>query len=225
MTDLPRHQTYGPFRFAVDPFRRVRLLTDAKVSEIFGRRRVEGVEIQRGGASERIDCDTVVFTGGWIPDHELARMGGLAIDSATLGPAVDFAFRTSRPGVFAAGNLLHGAEMADRAALEGRRAAQSVVAFLSKEEWSAFGPAISVDPPLAWIVPSRIGLDPLPRSRLVLQTRAFVDDGTLEVRQGDRSLHAQRVGTLIPNRSIYLPSAWIPSIRRDGGPLSIGIRT
>ena len=72
---------------------------------------------------QRIACDTVVFTGDWIPDHELARRGGLAMDAATRAPRVDLALRTSARGVFAAGNLLHGAETADVAALGGRHAA------------------------------------------------------------------------------------------------------
>ena len=57
------------------------------------------------GARRTFECDTVVFTGDWIPDHELARARGLAIDPGHLGPVVDTALRTSAPGVFAAGNL------------------------------------------------------------------------------------------------------------------------
>ena len=70
-----------------------------------------------------IDCDTVVFTGDWIPDHELARTGGLAMDPATRGPVVDAGLRTSSPGVFAVGNLLHPVDTADGAALDGRHVA------------------------------------------------------------------------------------------------------
>jgi hypothetical protein len=45
-------------------------------------------------------CDTVVFTGDWIPDHELARLAGLAVDPGSRGPLVDQRLRTSIPGVF-----------------------------------------------------------------------------------------------------------------------------
>ena len=73
-----------------------------------------------------IDCDTVVFTGDWIPDHELARTAGLAMDPATRGPVVDAGLRTSSPGVFAVGNLLHPVDTADGAALDGRHVATAV---------------------------------------------------------------------------------------------------
>src|SRR5208282_105990 len=74
--------------------------------------RLAGVEVAdvRTGATRFVPCDTVVFTGDWIPDHELARLAGLAMDPGTRGPVVDTRLETSAPGVFAAGNLVHAAE-------------------------------------------------------------------------------------------------------------------
>ena len=69
------------------------------------------------GAARFVPCEVVVFTGDWIPDHELARPAGLAMDPGTRGPAVDTRLETSAPGVFTAGNLVHAAETADIAAL------------------------------------------------------------------------------------------------------------
>ena len=90
------------------------MLTRTVLTAIMGRRRVEAVELTGldTGATRRLECDTVVFTGDWFPDHELARRGGLVIDAGTRAPSVDAGYRTSAPGVFAAGNLLHGAETA-----------------------------------------------------------------------------------------------------------------
>jgi hypothetical protein len=34
----------------------------------------------------RLACGTVVVTGDWVPDHELARRGGLAMDPGTAVP-------------------------------------------------------------------------------------------------------------------------------------------
>jgi len=48
-----------------------------------------------------------VFTGDFVPDHELARRGGLVPDPDTRGPAVDGTLHTSRPGAFAAGGVLY----------------------------------------------------------------------------------------------------------------------
>src|SRR6185369_2407632 len=125
VTDLPRHQVYWPYLPAkwlfTDLAARVPILTETRVSNILGAQRVEGVEITHlaSGQREMLACDTVVFTGDWIPEHELARLGGLTLDPGTAGPQVDAGFHTSARGVFAAGNLLHGAETADVCAMEG----------------------------------------------------------------------------------------------------------
>lgn len=123
VTPLPRHQSYGVLKLAAATVRRVPVLTCVDIAEITGHRRVESVELTDG---RRIDCDTVVFTGSWIPDHELARRSGLTMDPAIKGPAVDTSFRTSRENVFAIGNLVHSVAAADRCALDGRAVAAVV---------------------------------------------------------------------------------------------------
>ncbi|MGW4796200.1 NAD(P)/FAD-dependent oxidoreductase, partial [Nonomuraea sp. NPDC004297] len=104
-----------------------------RVVAINGRGRVTSVDIEHldTGRRRRVPCDTVITTGDWIPDHELARTGGLEMDAATLGPRVDTALATSLPGVFAAGNLLHPVDTADVAALDGRHVAAAVLAHLA----------------------------------------------------------------------------------------------
>ncbi|HEY7628838.1 MAG TPA: FAD-dependent oxidoreductase [Ilumatobacteraceae bacterium] len=129
VTDLPRHQSYAVLKLATATVRRVPLFTGVEIAEIDGHGRVERVVLTDGRS---IDCDTVVFTGDWIPDHELARREGLVIDPQFKGPVVDAEFRTSRDGVFAVGNLVHRVAAADRCAIDGRRAAASIVDYLDK---------------------------------------------------------------------------------------------
>jgi hypothetical protein len=123
----------------------------------------------RTGAVRRVECDTLVFTGDWIPDHELARAAGIAIDPGTRGPAVDTSLETSARNVFAAGNLVHAAEIADVAALDGIHAARQIAAALRSREPAATPEApdqagelaahrvpLTAEPPLAWISPNAI---------------------------------------------------------------------
>ncbi len=124
VTPLPRHQTYGVIKMATASRHRVPVLTGVDVAEIVGRRRVEKVILTDG---RTIDCDSVVFTGDWIPDNELARRAGLTMNHEIKGPAVDGAFRTSRDQVFAIGNLVHRVAAADRCALDGKAVAAEVV--------------------------------------------------------------------------------------------------
>ena len=76
VTSLPRHQTLAPLRWASATRHRVPIITDVEVAGIVGHRRVEAVELSNG---RTLPCDTVVFTGDWVPDHELARRAGSAM--------------------------------------------------------------------------------------------------------------------------------------------------
>ena len=144
VTEGARHQIEFPYvtmKWALaDIISRTPILTNARVTNIFGQKRVEGVEVTRRlpkspETSEvlRVECDTLIFTGDWIPEHELARMGGLEINPRTKGPVIDGNFQSSVSGVFAAGNLLRGVETAGRCALEGQRAARGAAGLLKRQ--------------------------------------------------------------------------------------------
>src|SRR5262249_33876422 len=77
ITEHPRHQTYLPYKWLSATRLRVPILTSTRVTQILGRRRVEAVEITdlRNGSRRSLACDTVVCTGDWVPDNELARRG------------------------------------------------------------------------------------------------------------------------------------------------------
>ena len=132
VTEHERQQSYAAFRLGGALRWRVPVWTSTAVRRVAGRWRLAGVEVAdvRTGAARFVPCDTVVFTGDWIPDHELARRAGLAMDPGTRGPAVDTMLETSAAGVFAAGNLVHAAETADIAALSGLHAARHIAAVL-----------------------------------------------------------------------------------------------
>ena len=251
VTEHPRHQTYGPLRLATATRLRVPVITSSRVTRILGRTRVDGVEVSpvTGGAGRVLPCDTVVFTADWIPEHELARRGGLVMDPATRGPLVDQCLRTSRAGVFAAGNLLRGAETADVCALKGRHAADAITRFLEGEPWP-FGrsPRLLVRAPLAWISPGSLCADetgvlrsPV-RSGFVMRVDHVVHDRPAVVRQDGRTIWTGRPrggllsslapsspdllgrlrrGSLMPGRSLLLPAGWLDRVDPSGADVEV----
>ena len=224
-TELPRHQSLRLFRAGTALRWRTPLWTRTAVTAIHGRPRVEEVELTDldSGVTRSLACDTVVFTGDWIPDHELAVMGGLAMDPGTRGPRVDAALRTSRAGVFAAGNLLHGAETADVAALSGRHAAAGAAASVRGSAWPEATVPIECGPPLCWISPSAVasGARTPPRHRYLLRSREFVRSPRVEVVQDGRSLWAGRLPKLVPGCSAKLAWSWTESVDQAGGPVRV----
>jgi Pyridine nucleotide-disulphide oxidoreductase len=178
------------------------------------------------GRTRTVDCDLVVFTAGWIPDHELAVMAGCELDRGTLGPQVDSALRTTSRGVFAAGNLLHPAETADVCALDGRHVASAVAAYLrGPGEWPSCI-RMTARAPLAWVAPNLLLATghPPPRDRFLLRSREFARRARVDVRQDGRELWRGRVGRLVPGRSAHIPAGWAGRVDPDAGPVIVAVK-
>jgi thioredoxin reductase len=228
VTDQPRHQSFAAFALAAAARWRVPVWASTAVRRIAGRDRLEGVELAdlRTGVTRFVGCDTVVFTGDWIPDHELARLAGTQLDPGTRGPAVDTTLETSIPLVFAAGNLVHAAETADVAAAGGRHAARHIAAALHGSQLPR-GPRIpvTVAAPLRWISPNaiRAGGPPPARGHFLLRGDVFRRPARLEVRQDDRVLAAART-RLVPGRPAHLDAGWMARADPSAGPVLVALR-
>ena len=230
VTDQHQHQSLAAFQLGARLVWRVPVWTDTTVIEIVGGEQVTAVRLrdEQTGADRTVPCDLVVFSAGWIPDSEQARLAGAQMDPNSRGPTVDTSLRTSLPRLFAAGNLVHPAETADVAALSGRHAATQIARFLSaptesRSQLSTTVP-VTVSPPLRWISPGVIRLPgPLPpRGRFVLRSSVRLPVSHLEVRQGARLLHRERA-RLVPGRSVGLAAAWIGQVRPACGPVLISV--
>jgi hypothetical protein len=223
-----RAESYGALTLAGRTGLNVPLTRRTRVTRIIGRERVEAVEIMRLDTGQRrlVECDTVVFTGDWIPDNELARSGGLQIDPAHLGPVVDTALRTSAEGVFAAGNLLHPVDTADVAALDGRQVAEQVAAFLAAPEWPGTALRLVAGDGLSWIAPGRFRPDDPrpPRDRLLAWPDAYRPLPRIEVRQSGRVLTRRRLPwPAAPGRVFRIPSALLDPVQSGGGDVTIAL--
>lgn len=203
------------------------VLSRTTVTGLTGRGRLTGVTVRHhDGRTTTLRCDTVVFTGDWIPDHELARRGGVALDPGTRGPAHDASYRTGEQGVFAVGNLLHAVESAGTAAAEGRAVAAPVLRHLATGSWPAGRTALTVEAPLTWIAPNLIGPDgerPL-NNRFVLRTERRLTAPLLVVRQNGRLLHRQRL--LLPARPgvpVQLSADWLDRADPHGDTVRISV--
>src|SRR5262252_5565058 len=230
VTDRPRHTSYAAFALAAAWRWHVPVWSSTVVRRVSGRGRMDGAELAdlTTGETRFVPCDLLVFTGDWIPDHELARAAGLDMGPGTKGPVVDTALATSAPGVFAAGNLVHAAETADVAALGGRHAARGIAAFLRDGlgAGSAPGPVrlpVTVQAPLLWIAPNavRAGGPVPPRGRFVLRSGIFRRLARLEVWQDGRRLATSVSFGMKPDRPVRLGASWTSRADPGGGPVTV----
>ena len=115
------------------------LYLSTTVAEIHGRERVEGVTIAKVDENRNIieetkryiPCDTLLLSVGLIPENELTRNAGIAMDRITNGAMVDENRQTETEGVFACGNVLQVHDLvdyvSDEAEIAGRGAAVYVL--------------------------------------------------------------------------------------------------
>jgi thioredoxin reductase len=230
VTDERRHQSYAALRLAATRGR-VPVLTRTALTAVMGRRRVEAVELTGldTGATRRLECDTVVFTGDWFPDHELARRGRLVMNAGTRAPSVDAGYRTTAPGVFAAGNLLHGAETAGVCARDGEWVAAAMLDWLhaGAPAWPV-PDAVSVEcaPPLRWVSPNAIGPGvALPHGHFLLRSSAFARWPRVTVDQGGRTLWSGRLRRIVPTMPVHLRAGWLDRIDPTGGAVRVSVET
>ncbi|GLP76686.1 oxidoreductase [Mycobacterium antarcticum] len=228
-TEYPSPESYAAFNIPGKAVLRTPVGTRVRVTRVIGRPTVEGVEIEDldTGARRVVDCDTVVFTGDWIPDHELARSAGIELDPSTKGPLVDMALRTSQRGVFAAGNVLHPVDTADIAALDGTFVADQVDAYLSgPPQARGDGVRIRVAAPLRWVSPGvlRPGDPAPPRKRLLLWTDHLLRFPKVTVSQDGRVVASRRLPwPASPGRVFRVPSALLDDVDPAGGDVLIGL--
>ena len=107
------------------------------IVDIQGEGRVEGavvakVDEQRrpiAGTEITFECDTILLSVGLIPENELTRTAGIAIDNATSGPAVYENMETDCPGIFACGNVVHVHDLVDYVTAESQKAGAAAAVF------------------------------------------------------------------------------------------------
>ena len=132
------------------------------VVRIDGNDRVSGVEVapldgNRQAVMEKafhIDCDTVLFSVGLVPEMELASRLGVKIDPATGGAFVNADYETSVPGVFSTGNVLHVHDLVDFVSEESARAGECVLAKLAGET-SPEQHGVSAGENLKYVIPGK----------------------------------------------------------------------
>lgn len=227
-SEHPRPEAYSLFSVPGKHLLRVPVRTRTRVTRILGGPHVEAVEVEDldTGARTRVECDTVVLTGDWIPDNELVRSAGLELDPGTLGPVVDAELRTDRPGVFAAGNMLHPVDTADIAALDGRQVAASVRDHLAGRTPGDRRVRVVADAPLRWISPMvrRVGDRSPARNRLLAWSDRYVPTPRVTVSQGGRVVARRRLPwPAAPGRVFRIPGDILNSARPDGGEARVTI--
>ncbi len=228
VSGYPHAEAYAAFRLPGRVLMDGPVYTRSRLVGIHGKDRVRSAVVEHidSGSRTTIDCDTVVFTGDWIPDNELARTGGLAMDPATRGPVVDAGLRTSSPGVFAVGNLLHPVDTADGAALDGRHVVTAVHRWLHHPGEPTHGVRIRAAAPLRWVAPQLVspGGGTAARGDLLFWVDEYRRLPKLRAVQDGRVIGSSRtVWPAAPGRVYRAPWSLVSDADPSGGDITIAL--
>ena len=170
-----------------------------------------------------VPCDTLILSVGLIPENELAKACGIAMDPVTNGALVDGRLMTSIPGIFSCGNGLHVHDIVDMVSEEAESAAKSAVAFIKCEPTGDPQIPVSAESGIRYALPRSVVPDKA--TRLALRVKCPGRMQTVFVRQGDAVLVKKSARRLSPAEMIRLnlppvsgAEALTVSLRQDEQP-------
>lgn len=130
---------------------RVEKVIVAKVDET--RTPIPGTEIEYA-------CDTVLLSVGLLPENELTRQAGVAMDKRTSGAVVYENMETSIPGVFACGNVVHVHDLVDFVTAESTLAGDAAAGYVLAQQAKGQSPVITLQTGngITYTVPQKVRL-------------------------------------------------------------------
>ena len=205
------------------------------VTDIRGKDRVEQVVVSAVDARRRpvtgtemvFDCDTLLLSVGLIPENELTRQAGIAIDPRTSGAVVYENLETSLPGVFACGNVAHVHDLVDFVTAESQRAGAAAARYVLGGERAGGESALlqlKNGDGVPYTVPQRVRREQVDRMcEVFFRVNRVCGDSEIVVTSGDAQIARFKREHLAPGEMehISLPRALLD---RTEGELTVSIR-
>lgn len=209
------------------------LLLRHTVTEVRGHSRVEQVaamevDSQRKpipGTEKVFDCDTLLLSIGLIPENELTRQAGIAIDGRTRGAVVHENMETCSPGIFACGNVVQVHDLVDFVTAESVRAGKAAAEYVLSGECPAGQEfVISAGENISYTVPMLIRRNNMGKfTEISFRAKRVLGSSRIRVSQGDREIVSFSRSAMVPGEmeKIALPYALIKDLDPADGPIAV----
>lgn len=175
------------------------------------------------GSEFDIECDCLLLSVGLIPENELSRNLAIEMDGLTSGPIVDQFRQTSRPGFFAAGNVVHVHDLVDFVSQEGEIAGAAAANYaLGKLEAAQRVVNVEATGGVRTVVPQHVSITPQSTEpvRLFMRVAKPEHRVTLKIESAGKSLYTRKLAVAKPGEMIV---AEIPadSVRDWGDKITV----
>jgi len=175
------------------------------ITKINGKNRVESVEICQVDKNRQpipetkkiIPCDTVLLSVGLIPENELSKSAGVALDQRTGGMIVDECMETSVPGIFACGNAVHVHDLVDFVTKEALRAGKNAAAFQSSNDGRKYRDITNGDN-VSYTVPQHISNNTTQPTEIFFRVRMPMKKGKIVISTEQNTISETIRTNLVP---------------------------
>ena len=180
------------------------------IVEIQGKKRVEKAIVAKvdenrrpiPGTEMEFDVDTILLSVGLIPENELTRQAGIAMDPHTKGAVVYENMETEIPGVFACGNVVHVHDLVDFVSMEAEKLADSAARYIKEGKLPACEIQVKTDKNINHTVPQRIsGTEDC---CLSLRVNRPFKDCVLVVSQNGKEIARKKMKKALPAEMIHI---------------------
>ena len=177
------------------------------VIETHGKERLEGVTIAKvddrlqpiPGTEEYIECDTLMLSVGLIPENELTKQAGIAIDNITNGAVVNEMRETDHEGIFACGNVLQVHDLVDYVTLESQIAGEGAARYiLGKETEEKVYINTTPENGVRYIVPQKVNIKSKEDIKLYFRVGAIYMNKKLTVEVDGKVISSKKKVKLAP---------------------------
>lgn len=183
------------------------------VTEIKGKDRVEGVVIAKvdenkkaiPGTEFSIDCDTVLYSVGLVPENELTKEAGVALCARTKGAVVDQFRQTEMEGVFSCGNVLHVHDLVDFVSEEGETAGKFAAEYVLGAKREPKYAKTVAGKGIGYTLPQKVDVTDSRPFKIYFRVREERESVTLRVLVNGKVLREIKKDRVAPGEMEYIP--------------------
>ncbi|MBR5233758.1 MAG: FAD-dependent oxidoreductase [Clostridia bacterium] len=196
------------------------------VIETHGKERLEGVTIAKvderlqpiPGTEEYIECDTLMLSVGLIPENELTKQAGIAIDNITSGAVVNEMRETDHEGIFACGNVLQVHDLVDYVTLESQIAGEGAARYiLGKDTEEKVYINTTPENGVRYIVPQKVNIKSKEDIKLYFRVGAIYMNKKLTVEVDGNVISSKKKVKLAPGEmeNVVIPADVLATLNEN----------
>ncbi len=196
------------------------------VIETHGKERLEGVTIAKvddrlqpiPGTEEYIECDTLMLSVGLIPENELTKQAGIAIDNITSGAVVNEMRETDHEGIFACGNVLQVHDLVDYVTLESQIAGEGAARYiLGKDTEEKVYINTTPENGVRYIVPQKVNIKSKEDIKLYFRVGSIYMNKKLTVEVDGKVISSKKKVKLAPGEmeNVVIPADVLATLNEN----------